>query len=65
MNLDDQNSLRFITQAKTTFKNQSSYLRLLDDIFLLCSGLESLGGHGHDITFMHHYTLLKTTYFNS
>ena len=37
MSLEDQNRLRCITQAKEMFKNQSSYLKILDGIFLLCA----------------------------
>ena len=35
INLEDQNGLKCITQANKIFKNQISYLRLLDGIFLL------------------------------
>ena len=37
MSLDGQNRLRWINKAKKIFKNQSSYLKLLDGIFSLCS----------------------------
>ena len=40
-------------------------LRAVPHLKALTSGLEPLSGYGHDSTFTHYYTLLKTTHFAS
>ena len=37
-------------------------LRAVPHLKALTSGLEPLSGYGHDSTFTHYYTLLKTTH---
>ena len=40
-------------------------LHVVPQLKALTSALEPLSGHGHDSTFTHNYTLLKTIHFAS